>query len=61
VKDSNVPKSIYENVDSDDEAFFAGIKRRLFFETLKSIYGFQKHAWAKQTVIQTVKKVYLEK
>ena len=52
--------SIYDEVE-DQEAFHAGIKRRMFFQTLRSIYGFQKQAWAKQTVIQILKKVYLEK
>jgi hypothetical protein len=43
------------------EAFLAGIKRRLFFETLNCIYKFGKHPWAKLTVQQTLKKVYIEK
>ena len=51
--------SIYEGLDSND--LFEGIKRRLFFQTLQSIVSFHKHAWAKQTVIQTLKTVYLDK
>ncbi len=40
---------VYAEV-ADFEQFLNGIKRRMFFETLKSIYRFHKHAWAKLTV-----------
>ena len=43
------------------DEFINGVKRRMFFETLKMVYGFHKHAWAKVTVQTTLKKVYLEK
>ena len=43
--------SIYHEVkESHLDSFLAGIKRRLFFDTLKSIYTFNKHPWAKLTV-----------
>ena len=48
-------KCIYQEVfDKDDEDIFRhfmnGIKRRLFFETLKHVYAFSKYMWAKVTV-----------
>lgn len=52
--------SIYDCVE-DEEAFLSGMKRRLFFQTLKIIFEFHKHPWAKLTVSQALKKVYLEK
>ena len=61
--ESQKSPSIYDEafsaVDYDSGKFIAGIKRRQFFQTLKSIFAFHKHTWAKQTVIQTFKKVYL--
>ena len=46
-----LPDSIYHEVEEAHfEDLLAGIKRRLFFDTLKSIYTFNKHPWAKLTV-----------
>ena len=53
--------SVYSQVAPDDfDDFLNGLKRRLFMATLKMIYGFHKHAWAKITVTTTLKRVYLE-
>ena len=53
--------SVYSQVAPDDfDDFLNGFKRRLFMSTLKMIYGFHKHAWAKITVTTTLKRVYLE-
>jgi len=52
--------SIYFGVE-DEEALLSGVKRRLFFQTVKTIFDLHRHPWAKLTVVQTLKKVYLEK
>jgi hypothetical protein len=52
---------IYDGASEDFDALLTFLKRRLFMQTLKSIFTFSRHAWAKQTVVQTLKKVYLEK
>ena len=57
---------VYREVfDEEDEEllthFLNGVKRRLFLGTVRQIFGWHKHAWAKQTVVQTLKKIYLEK
>lgn len=52
--------SVYAGVE-DVEGLVAGVKRRLFFQTLTTIFAAHKHPWAKLTVAQTLKKVYLEK
>jgi hypothetical protein len=53
--------SVYSQVAPDDfDDFLNGFKRRLFMSTLKMIYGFHRHAWAKITVTTTLKRVYLE-
>ena len=55
-------KSIYHQVNPEEfDEFLNGIKRRMFFSTLKMIYSFHSKAWAKTTVSTTIKKVYLEK
>jgi hypothetical protein len=50
-----VTKCIYEEVfeKSDEEDlmhFKNGIKRRLFFDTLKIVFDFNRHVWAKTSV-----------
>ena len=37
---------VYAEVE-DFEGFIYGVKRRLFFSTLRSVYQFGKQAWAK--------------
>ncbi len=55
-------RSIYEQVKPEEfDQFLNGLKRRLFFSSLKMIYTFHSKAWAKTSVGTTIKKVYLEK
>ncbi len=60
-------KCVYEQVEekAEDpnqiEEFLNGMKRQMFLSILRQTFSFHKHAWAKVTVSQLIKKVYLDK